>query len=523
MGSHEDEFGVASPPSSATPVDRYAPPPPPPPPVRPAMAPIDVNAILAETLAPLLPEGYVPDALGAAHSSRHAAPVAHTLPAEVAEILSPDLREKLERENRDRQELALRAVAAPLTPLDVPTVLASQAGLSSALGGAVPSPVGSVQPKTSQLTPAPAPVTGQVPNPSAPVTLTAIAAEAMAAAPILTRREARKLTLKEDRREAKRLKRERRQAASVREEIALPEEVIVPAVLEARPLRSRVAASEVTKPEVPRDVPAKVATSARASSRPVVVAKKLKSSPSTRPASQSEDPSRRRTGRMVTMVSMAFIAGLAVATSVPANALLTPQDLQARSLGISTEDAAGQEVLAGDSASVTGRDKVSSTLYDGRTGFISGVTYVNNPAGKIQWPIRVTVPMSDLYGTRPDPFGGGGTVFHHGIDFNPGIGFPIQAIADGVVVGIFQEEYSSLGYHVIIEHNIKGQKVWSVYAHLKEGSIQVKLGQRVQVTDIVGQCGDSGYSTGAHLHFEIRLDDINGYTDPLAWLRANAK
>ena len=45
----------------------------------------------------------------------------------------------------------------------------------------------------------------------------------------------------------------------------------------------------------------------------------------------------------------------------------------------------------------------------------------------------------------------------------------------------------------------------------------MRRGQRI------GSVGNSGRSTGAHLHFEIRVDEINGYTDPLAWLRANAK
>ncbi len=291
-----------------------------------------------------------------------------------------------------------------------------------------------------------------------------------------------------------------------------PVQQVAPAVTPAQPA-----------PLAPEVVAAVAAASPRESSKPVLLARKVKERASRKPAKTQNESPRRRTGRVVTLVSMAFIAGLAVATSVPANALLTADELRSMNAAISTGYVEGQAVEAGSGETVIGRDTVSATLYDGRTGFISGESYINNPTGKIQWPIRMTVPLSDLYGTRPDPFGGGGTVFHHGIDFNPGIGFPIQAIADGVVVGIYQEEYSSLGYHVIIEHNIKGQKVWSVYAHLKEGSIQVKLGQRVQVTDIIGQCGDSGYSTGAHLHFEIRVDEINGYIDPLAWLRANAK
>ena len=490
MGSHEDEFGVDSPEDSVTQnalpaqvheINRFAPPTAVP--VRPAMAPIDVNSILAQTLAPLLPEGYTPEVSNGGHQSRHAAVVPSSLPSEVAAILSPDLREKLEREERARVAAALQASTPAPVALDVPTVLA---------------PAAAVVPQVVLPT---APVVPAVPlSPGARPVVDVVAAAAVSqVAPLLTRREARELAEKAERQAAKQEKKAEKKAEKVEKKAEKLEAAADP----------------------------KVAKSPRQSSKPVVLARKLKQSastrPGTKPAAKPDESPKRRTGRMVTLISMAFIAGLAVATSVPANALLTPDELRAMNLGISTGYVESQAVQAGAGEAITGRDKVSATLYDGRTGFISGVTYVNNPNGKIQWPIRVTVPMSDLYGTREDPFGGGGTVFHHGIDFNPGIGFPIQSIADGVVVGIFQEEYSSLGYHVIVEHNIKGQKVWSVYAHLKEGSIQVKLGQRLQVTDIIGQCGDSGYSTGAHLHFEIRVDEINGYTDPLAWLRANAK
>ena len=227
----------------------------------------------------------------------------------------------------------------------------------------------------------------------------------------------------------------------------------------------------------------------------------------------------RKTSGVVTMVAMAFIAGLAVATSVPANALLTQDQIHAINTGLSEDGyAIGQEVEAANAVVASGRDKVSATQWGGVLGggLYSNVTYVNDPLGTIQWPFRRTVPISDLFGTRANPFGSG-TTFHHGMDFNPGEGAPIQIIADGVVSAVVQDEYGGLGYYVIVDHNVKGMKFQSVYGHMKAGSIQVRVGQRVSVTDIVGQVGSTGASTGAHLHFEIRVD--GAVIDPLTWLQ----
>lgn len=227
----------------------------------------------------------------------------------------------------------------------------------------------------------------------------------------------------------------------------------------------------------------------------------------------------RRTSGVVSMVAMAFIAGLAVATSLPANALLTQDQIQAINAGLNEDGyAIGQEVEASNANVITGRDKVSATQWGGVIGggLYSNVTYVNNPMGTIQWPFRRTVPISDLFGTRDNPFGSG-TTFHHGMDFNPGEGAPIQIIADGVVSAVVQDAYGGLGYYVIVDHNVKGMKFQSVYGHMKAGSIQVRVGQRVSVTDIVGQVGSTGASTGAHLHFEIRVD--GSVIDPLDWLQ----
>ena len=300
------------------------------------------------------------------------------------------------------------------------------------------------------------------------------------------------------------------------EPVAVPEPVVETA---AEPEATAPTESEAA-PESAAVAPVleleKVVKSAKAPKPAKVKVVKPKVAKVKRPAITSRA---RRTSGVVSMVAMAFIAGLAVATSLPANALLTQDQIQAINAGLNEDGyAAGQEVEASNANVITGRDKVSATQWGGVIGggLYSNVTYVNNPMGTIQWPFRRTVPISDLFGTRENPFGSG-TTFHHGMDFNPGEGAPIQIIADGVVSAVVQDAYGGLGYYVIVDHNVKGMKFQSVYGHMKAGSIQVRTGQRVSVTDIVGQVGSTGASTGAHLHFEIRVD--GSVIDPLDWLQ----
>lgn len=142
----------------------------------------------------------------------------------------------------------------------------------------------------------------------------------------------------------------------------------------------------------------------------------------------------------------------------------------------------------------------------------SDSVFTNDPDAAIQWPFMVGVSMSSGYGPR------WGTM-HEGIDFTPGEGAPIQAIADGTV-RIATEQGGGYGVTVYIDHVIDGKLITSHYAHMQYGSLQVQAGDTVKVGDIVGHTGNTGHSFGAHLHFELI---VNGKTiDPLPWLNANA-
>lgn len=134
----------------------------------------------------------------------------------------------------------------------------------------------------------------------------------------------------------------------------------------------------------------------------------------------------------------------------------------------------------------------------------------NNPNSNIQWPFAVGVTMSYGFGMRSGRM-------HEGIDFTPGNGAPVQAIADGTV-RVASEAGGAYGVHVIIDHIVDGELVSSHYAHMQYGSLQVSPGQHVTVGTVIGHTGNTGRSYGAHTHFEILK---NGTTaiDPWPWLQ----
>ncbi|MDQ0644504.1 peptidoglycan DD-metalloendopeptidase family protein [Microbacterium murale] len=142
----------------------------------------------------------------------------------------------------------------------------------------------------------------------------------------------------------------------------------------------------------------------------------------------------------------------------------------------------------------------------------SNTVYTNDPSAAIQWPFIVGVGMSYGYGMRDGRL-------HEGIDLVPGAGAPVQAIADGTV-RIATESGGNYGVTVYIDHVIDGALITSHYSHMQYGSLRVAAGETVKVGDIIGLVGNTGRSYGAHMHFELIVNDST--IDPLPWLQANA-
>lgn len=105
--------------------------------------------------------------------------------------------------------------------------------------------------------------------------------------------------------------------------------------------------------------------------------------------------------------------------------------------------------------------------------------------------------LTSGFGRRESPFNGRER-FHRGVDIAAPYGSPIFAAADGVV--IFAGWNGALGRLLVIHH---GFGISTRYAHA--ASLQVSRGAYVRRGEIIGTVGNSGRSTGAHLHFEVRV------------------
>lgn len=113
--------------------------------------------------------------------------------------------------------------------------------------------------------------------------------------------------------------------------------------------------------------------------------------------------------------------------------------------------------------------------------------------------------LSSRFGVRPNPFSGRDSERHNGLDFRGNIGDPIRATADGLV--ILAASQSGYGNVVKIRH---GYGYQTLYAHMS--AIDVKNGQTVKAGDVLGKVGNTGRSTGPHLHYEVRHHD--DFLDP---------
>jgi murein DD-endopeptidase MepM/ murein hydrolase activator NlpD len=136
------------------------------------------------------------------------------------------------------------------------------------------------------------------------------------------------------------------------------------------------------------------------------------------------------------------------------------------------------------------------------------------PAGPIQegsggliWPVNG--PITSGFGGRDI---GAGYEDHPGVDIGVPEGTPIRAAAAGTVV-LQQSEAESGGYgnFTCIDH---GGGLSTCYAH--QSSFAVSAGDSVAQGDVIGYVGSTGYSTGAHLHFEVRI--YGQVTDPMGYL-----
>ncbi|MDR0495812.1 MAG: M23 family metallopeptidase [Treponema sp.] len=126
------------------------------------------------------------------------------------------------------------------------------------------------------------------------------------------------------------------------------------------------------------------------------------------------------------------------------------------------------------------------------------------------WPVKGGMGhISMLFGQNENPFSGQHYI-HKGIDISTyRSGDPVLTTADGQVVTIDYTE--DFGNYVLIKHK---HGYYTRYAHLL--SARVRLGQRVQQGEVIGYIGNTGLSTGPHLHYEIRIG--SDVVDPFRYI-----
>ena len=113
------------------------------------------------------------------------------------------------------------------------------------------------------------------------------------------------------------------------------------------------------------------------------------------------------------------------------------------------------------------------------------------------WPVEGAVTSS--FGERMDPFNGEGA-FHTGVDISTSYGTPVIAPADGLVKSA--DFVNGYGRMVMLDH---GHGISTLFGHLS--GFAVTGGEYVRRGEVIGYVGSSGRSTGAHLHYEVRIHD----------------
>jgi murein DD-endopeptidase MepM/ murein hydrolase activator NlpD len=139
------------------------------------------------------------------------------------------------------------------------------------------------------------------------------------------------------------------------------------------------------------------------------------------------------------------------------------------------------------------------------TRALESYNYGSAPTGKLLWP--VSGKFSSGFGYRTSL--SGSRRFHSGVDLYAPSGTPIYACESGQVIKA--EYHGGYGYSILIYH---GGSFATFYAHLS--GFTVSAGQNVTRGQIIGYVGTTGYTTGPHLHLEVR---VNGQAqDPMGYL-----
>jgi murein DD-endopeptidase MepM/ murein hydrolase activator NlpD len=131
------------------------------------------------------------------------------------------------------------------------------------------------------------------------------------------------------------------------------------------------------------------------------------------------------------------------------------------------------------------------------TKALESYDYGSAPTGRLLWPVEGKVSSGFGYRTSLS----GSRRFHSGVDIYAPSGTPLYACESGQVIKA--EYHGGYGYSILIYH---GGSFATFYAHLS--GFAVSVGQNVSRGQIIGYVGTTGYTTGPHLHLEVRVNGV---------------
>ncbi len=204
-----------------------------------------------------------------------------------------------------------------------------------------------------------------------------------------------------------------------------------------------------------------------------------------------------------TLYRIAKTYSLTVDELMQANDIDDPRDLKVGEELLIPGSAEVKKVTAADSPEPEApkRDPKDPAKPPEKKVSIRPAVVVGRAEGIFDWPLR---------GVLYARFGKKGKEPHDGIDLSSPAGTPVKTAAPGSV--LFAGEQKGYGLIVIVEHE---NGFITLYAHNRD--VRVKTGQKIREGQVVATVGDSGKTSGPHLHFEVRKNGAP--VDPLDYLK----
>ena len=119
----------------------------------------------------------------------------------------------------------------------------------------------------------------------------------------------------------------------------------------------------------------------------------------------------------------------------------------------------------------------------------------------LRYPFVSPAPVSQPFGVNPAAYAAYGLPYHNGVDFAVITGTPLLACAPGEVVAV-RNDAGGYGTHVRLVCEKQGKRFQVIYGHMS--SVGVQMEDKVAEGQVIGLSGNTGNSTGPHLHFEVR-------------------